>query len=140
MAQQKSRGALRIYVRALREVREYWPHLGVILLAGLIATPLTLLNPLPLKIIADSVLGHDPIAWPINLVAGSGSALTAAIGLSLVLALVNVAYRFCEWLFREWVGERMVARFRGQMFERALTGTTTAEDAQTLNDTVFRIS
>src|SRR4051812_44582509 len=120
MAQQKSKGALRIYLRALREVRDYWPHLGVILLAGLLATPLTLLNPLPLKIIADSVLGHDPIAWPMSLITDQKSAFAAVIGLSLVLALVNLGYRFCEWLFREWVGERMVARFRGQLFERSL--------------------
>ncbi len=81
MAHKKLEGALRVYGRALREVRDYWPHLGIVLLAGLVATPLALLNPLPLKIIADSVLGHEPIAWPVSLVADERSAFVAAVGL-----------------------------------------------------------
>jgi ATP-binding cassette subfamily B protein len=140
MAQQRSGGAFRIYRRALSEVRDFWPHLGAVLAFGLLATPLALLNPLPLKIIVDSVLGAAPLPWPANLIGGHPSAFALAIGLSVGLAALNLSYRFFEWLFREWVGERMVARFRARLFERALLATQGGQHAEALSDTAYRIT
>jgi ATP-binding cassette subfamily B protein len=140
MAHHKSGGAFRIYRRALSEVRDYWPHLGAVLAFGLIATPLALLNPLPLKIIVDSVLGSAALPWPASLIGGGHSPFALAIGLSVALALLNLGYRFFEWLFREWVGERMVARFRARLFERALLAAQTGQHSETLTDTAYRIT
>ena len=44
------------------EARAYWRHIGcAALLLGLLATPLALLTPLPLKIAVDNVLGEEPL-------------------------------------------------------------------------------
>ena len=39
------------------EARPYWPHILGIFLLSLLSTPLTLLTPLPFKIVVDSVIG-----------------------------------------------------------------------------------
>jgi len=53
-----------IYRRLLLEAKPFWPNIAGLFVLSLLATPLTLLNPLPLKIIVDSVLGaHELPAW-----------------------------------------------------------------------------
>jgi hypothetical protein len=47
--------------RIVREVRLYWPHLRGIFVLSLVSAPLALLAPLPLKIVADNVLGSQDL-------------------------------------------------------------------------------
>src|SRR6185437_58199 len=92
--------AFRIYLRALREVRPFWPHLLAILALALIETPLGLLAPLPMKVILDSVLGGaPPPAWfdPVRLGLAPGALLALAIGLTLVLAALALGHRLGAW-------------------------------------------
>lgn len=129
--------ALRTYVRALREARPWWPHLGLILVLGLAGAPLALLTPLPLKIVADSVLNDAALPFPVGLL--DAEPLVVAVGLAVALVFVNLAHRIGEWLFREWVGERMVARFRAKLFERALMVAAPGQEAAATQDLAFRI-
>src|SRR5437773_10979853 len=50
-----------LYRRLLRQARPYWLHLAVLFGIGLLASPIALLNPVPLKIVVDSVLGSRPL-------------------------------------------------------------------------------
>src|SRR5437899_13097278 len=50
-----------LFGRLLAQVRACWPHLAVLFLLGLLATPLALLAPLPLKIVFDSILDDYPL-------------------------------------------------------------------------------
>src|SRR5439155_1104343 len=56
-----ARTDLALYRRLWREARPYWPHLAGMFLLSLLATPIALLVPLPMKIIVDSVLGSHPL-------------------------------------------------------------------------------
>ena len=47
--------------RILRQIRPFWPQILLLLLIDLLATPLLLLTPVPLKIAVDSVIGSDPL-------------------------------------------------------------------------------
>jgi len=49
--------AIVLYRRLLNHARPYQFHIVGMLLLGLLATPLALLTPLPLKIAIDSVIG-----------------------------------------------------------------------------------
>ena len=72
-----------IYCRAFYEVRGYWRWLALILTVGLLWIPLSLLLPLPLKLILDNVLGGRPLAGVVAMLmprSGSGGQLVAAIG------------------------------------------------------------
>src|SRR3989441_3955362 len=50
-----------LYRRLLRQARPYWLHLAGLFGIGLLASPLALLDPVPLKIVFDSVLGSHPL-------------------------------------------------------------------------------
>src|SRR5919112_535540 len=85
---------LGLYRRLLRQARPYWPHLGGLLLLSLLSAPLTLLAPLPLKIVVDSVLGSHPLPGfleallPQPLADSNTALLGFAIGLLLAVALL----------------------------------------------------
>src|SRR5436190_21994302 len=50
-----------LYRRLARQARIAWRSIAALFLVGLLATPLALLTPLPLKIAVDSVLGARPL-------------------------------------------------------------------------------
>src|SRR3982751_213308 len=77
--------------RLLREPRGFLPHLAGVLALELLATPLALLAPVPLKLAVDSIVHHRPLPW---FVAGwlpsadhPGPLLAWVCVLSLVIAL-----------------------------------------------------
>src|SRR5438105_9893613 len=59
--QTSSNRDLALYLRLFRWARPYWTHLVGLFLLSLLATPLALLVPLPLKIALDSGLGSKPL-------------------------------------------------------------------------------
>src|SRR5258705_429606 len=73
-----------LYRRLLRQARPYWPHLGGLFLLSLLASPLALLTPLPLKMAVDGVVGsHRQIPGP--LAALLPAAITAAITIASMI-------------------------------------------------------
>jgi ATP-binding cassette, subfamily B, bacterial len=111
----------RLYQRAFMETRRYWAALGAILVVGLLWVPLSLLLPLPLKIVVDGVLAEKPLDGlaahlvPAALATSRPFLLAAAIGLSVLVGLLGIAYKFGDWLLRETIADRMVHRFRGDL-------------------------
>src|SRR2546422_8951635 len=83
---------LALYRRLLRQARPYWLHLAGLFGIGLVASPIALLNPVPLKIVVDSVLGSRPLpAWlaaalPAAAARSPATLPAGAIGLLLTLA------------------------------------------------------
>lgn len=136
----------RLYLRALREARQYWPYLALVLLLGLLGTPIGLLAPLPLKILVDSVLGSDPLpAFLAQLVpgwvSGDGEAIFGlAIALSVLVALVSAAHQALDWLVREYVAERMVMDFRGKLFLHTLSTSALHHAAEGAHEPAYRIN
>src|SRR5207249_9049935 len=60
MALAKSRDLV-LYRRLLRLAKPFWLHIATFGLLSLLATPLALLAPLPLKIALDSAIGSRPL-------------------------------------------------------------------------------
>src|SRR5947207_9410526 len=50
-----------LYRRLVRLARPYWAHIAAFGLLSLLATPLALLTPLPLKIAVDSAINSHPL-------------------------------------------------------------------------------
>src|SRR3954453_14713160 len=122
----------RTYLRALRETRVFWPHLALILVMGLLGAPLGLLAPVPMKVIVDSVVGGAPApAWLDPALFGLEARMLfpLAVGLTVALAFVGLGHRLVEWLFREWVAERIVHAFRTKLFAKLLDVSAQGRDA-----------
>jgi len=56
-----TRDAVQIYRQLLGEARPYWPHLLLLAVVSLLATPIALFTPVPLKIAVDSIAGGAPV-------------------------------------------------------------------------------
>src|SRR5213082_3416568 len=112
---------LALYRRLLRQARPYWLHLAVLFCIGLLASPVALLNPVPLKIVVDSVLGTRPLSPALQAllpaaIAGSRAALlAAAVGLLLAVAALAQLQALANKFMQAYVGERLVLSFRTRL-------------------------
>src|SRR5437667_8462588 len=99
-----------LYGRLLRQARPYWLHLAVLFGIGLLASPIALLNPVPLKIVVDSVLGTRPLPpllrafLPEPIVGSAGALLAAAVGLLLAVAPVAQLRALANSVMQPYVG------------------------------------
>ena len=88
-------GDASLYRRLLLQARSYRLHLAGAFALGLLASPLALLNPVPLKIVVDSVLGGHPLPaflqplLPEAATRSPAAILLIAIGLLVVLAVLS---------------------------------------------------
>jgi ATP-binding cassette subfamily B protein len=134
-----------LYRRLAHQARPYGLHLVGLFGLGLLASPVALLNPVPLKIVVDSVLGGRPLPAflrPLALDAAAWSPtaiLLFAIGLLLAVAAVGQAQALASTLLRAWVGERLVLDFRARLMDQAQRLSVSYHDSRGTADALYRI-
>src|SRR5207253_3712623 len=117
-------GDVVLYRRLLQEARPYWLHLAGLFGLGLLASLVALLNPVPLKIVVDSVLGGHPLPAFLQpfipeVAAQSPTAiLLFAIGLLVAVAALGHLQGLASTLLRAYVGERLVLDFRARIMQQ----------------------
>ncbi len=125
----------------LRESRSCWPHLTGIAGFSLLSLPLTLLYPLPLKIVVDSVLGTQPLP---NWLPGSapwthGTALEFAVFVLLGIALLVNLQGLASWWLQTYAGEKLVWDFRAHLLDHVQRLPLIFHDHYSATDSVYRI-
>ena len=80
-----------VFRRVLGEARPCWPFIGFLFVLSLIASPLALLTPLPLKIAVDSVIGSRPLPVVIAPLVPEGIAHSRDLLLAFVVGLLLAA-------------------------------------------------
>lgn len=134
-----------IYQHLLVQAKSCWPHLAGILGLGVIATPLSLLLPLPLKIAVDSVLGAQAVPhWlakvlPASALASRNATLIAAAALLLAIAILTNLQSLAAWLLQTYTGEKLVLDLRAQLFWHTQRLSLSFHDRKGMNDTAYRI-
>jgi ATP-binding cassette subfamily B protein len=128
----------------MRLARPYWPQIAGLLLLNLLAPPLTLLTPLPLKIAVDSGVGSLPLPSPLDrLLPGAppspAAVLWLAAGLLVVLALLVQLQGLATTLLHAYTGERLTLHFRVLLFRRAQRLSLLYHDLRGTSDSTFRI-
>lgn len=87
--------------------------------------PIALLTPVALKIVVDNVIGSQPLqgfiaaVLPEPVTQSSGALLVTAIGMLVLLTLIQQAEGFASWILQLYTGERMVLDFRTRLFRHA---------------------
>jgi ATP-binding cassette subfamily B protein len=144
-ARAKPRGDLGLYRRLIGDAKPWWPHLGVLFLLNLLATPVALLMPLPVKLVVDHGIGSEPLPGWLRAIlpesaAGGGAALLpwAAAGVVLVALLYQVQ-DFGTWLWKTWVGEKLVVDFRARLFRHLQRLSLSFHDARGTVDSAYRV-
>lgn len=127
----------------LRESRSCWPHLLGIAGLSIVSLPLTLLYPLPLKVVVDSVLGSEPLPrWLVRwvpLLRARGASLEAAIEILLGIALLVSLQSLAAWWLQTYTGEKLVWDFRARLLNHVQRLPLMFHDRYGATDSVYRI-
>lgn len=136
---------LALYRRLLREARPFWPHIAGLFVLGLLATPLTLVGPLPLKIVVDSVVGaQDLPAWlawclPDGTPRSDWRVVAVVAGFIVAIALLKQLLDLAFALLRSLTGEKLVLAFRAKLFRHSQSLSLSYHDAAGTGDSTYRI-
>ena len=134
-----------LYGRIFREAQPFrWQILAVLALS-LLATPLALLVPVPLKIAVDSVLGSAPVppflrSWLPQAVQGSTFQLLLLaallqVGVVLLIELQSIA----SSVLQTAAGERLTLSFRGRLLSHLQRLSFAFHDRRGTADSIYRI-
>jgi len=137
--------SLVLYRRVWNQVRKFRLHLLGMLMLSLLAMPLALLTPLPLKIAVDSVVGDHPLPSVLNAVlpdtlTGTPQArLWVALGLIIAIALISRIHTVFDWVLRDYTSERILADFRSRLFLHIQRLSLVHHDTRGTADAIYRI-
>src|SRR6476646_10874360 len=118
----RGKSPLHFWRRLATETRPYWVSIGSSFLASMLAAPFALLLPLPLKIAVDSVIGARPlprfleVMLPASVVTSSSAILLVAIGLVILIALLDQLRGFGNTILASYAGEQLLLGFRARLF------------------------
>jgi ATP-binding cassette subfamily B protein len=139
-------GTFALSRRILRESRKFWPHIWLIFLVSLAATPLALLMPVPLKIVVDTVIGEQPLPSWLNWLLPSSVQYTNetlmlifAAGLMVAVALLMSLQGLAAWILQTYTGENIALAFRAKLFQHMQRLSITYHDRQGTADSLYRI-
>ena len=135
---------LAIYRRLLSETRPYAFLIGGMFLVDLLAIPLALLGPVPLKLVVDHVLGHKPLPPLLNriFIAGppsAGNMLILAVILLVAMALLRQLQELASAMLHSYAGSRLVLGFRAKLFRHVQRLSLMYHDSRGSSDTAYRI-
>jgi ATP-binding cassette subfamily B protein len=134
-----------MYRRLLRQAQPYWPHLLGVFLVDLVATPLSLLGPIPLKIAVDTVIGSAPLPAFLAVVvpAWVGQSPLHLLGIAAVLQILVVFLSQLQGVaghvLRTHTGEGLTMDFRAQLFRHVQRLAFAFHDSRGTADTIYRI-
>ncbi|HZN64183.1 MAG TPA: ABC transporter ATP-binding protein [Tepidisphaeraceae bacterium] len=139
-------GSLTLYGRLLAEARPYWPHVIAFLLLSLLATPLSMLAPVPLKIAVDSFIGSTPPPRFLGFLLPNGTGpqddarlLLLLAGMVIAVALLTHLQHMSATLLKSYVGERLVNGWRSRLFRHVQRLSLSYHDNQGTSDSTYRI-
>ena len=128
--------------RLLREARPYRLHILALFAVGLLAVPLAMLAPLPLKIVADSALGAVPMPRalvPPGVAPSPALALAVATALLIAVAALRQLQDVAQQTLRVYVQERMTLDARARLFLHAQHLPLSHHDRRGTSDAFARI-
>jgi len=131
--------------RLLHHTRPYWPHITGIFLIDLLATPLSLLGPIPLKITVDTVLGSDPLPTFLEALLPDAARhsnlalLSVAAVLQVCVVLFSQLQGLGSYVLRTHTGEGLTLGFRAQLFRHVQRLAFSFHDTRGTADTIYRI-
>jgi ATP-binding cassette, subfamily B, bacterial len=134
-----------LYKRLLLQARRYWLHIVGLFLVSLLATPLALLGPVPLRIAVDCVIGSKPLPALLHRLAPDAlqrsrpAILICAVVLVVLTALLSQLQGLAANVLRTWTAERLVQDFRARLFRHVQRISLLYHDTHGSSDAAYRI-
>src|SRR5262249_2274413 len=134
-----------LYTRIIRQARPYWPHLLGVFLLSTLASPISLLVPLPLKIPVDSAIASHPLppflaaVLPGSAIGSSTAILALAIVLLITVNLLSQLQDLLTSLMGTYTGEKLVLDFRARLFSHVQRLSFSYHDVKGSADSISRM-
>jgi len=131
--------------RLLREIRPYGLSIASVFAVSLMVIPLTLITPLPIKIIVDNVIGSKPLPGYLAFLApGSSSdskepAVLLAIGILLVGTVLSNGQSLLNIWASNKVGNRITLEMRSRVFRQMQRLSILYHDTKGVTDSTYRV-
>jgi ATP-binding cassette subfamily B protein len=140
----RSTSDFRLYLRLLRQAKPYWGHVAGVLALSLLATPIALLYPLPMKLAVDSVIGSEPLPAVLDTIVpgaapGSGRILLLVSALLVVVTVLSSVLDMAVTVLKTFTGNRLTVAFRAQLFRHLQRLSLTFHDARGSGDSLYRV-
>jgi ATP-binding cassette, subfamily B, bacterial len=134
-----------ISLRMLAETRRHWLQIAALFGISLLSIPLTLLTPIPLKIMIDSIIGTEEFPSLMIAVLPESADRTSFAAIALVASffvLIAMGKQLCDLAFsvlRTFTGEKLVLGFRAKLFRHAQRLSLSYHDSKGTADSTYRI-
>jgi ATP-binding cassette subfamily B protein len=134
-----------LYARIIRQAKPYWLHLIGVFLLSTLASPLSLLVPLPLKIAVDSAIANHPmppflvVLLPRSAVGSSTAILALAVALLIAINLLSQLQDLFTSFLGKYTGEKLVLDFRARLFSHVQRLSVSYHDVKGSADSIYRI-
>jgi len=128
--------------RAFEDLRPYlWP-LAALLVISLLAVPIALIFPLPIKLLVDNVLGSQPLPGYLTIFVGSQASKSLGISLAISILLGAAVLTYLQNLVNVWysnkVGNRMTLDVRAHLFRQMQRLSIAYHDTMGASDSAYR--
>jgi ATP-binding cassette subfamily B protein len=136
---------LKLFRRLFAQSKPYHKHILLILVLNLLATPLALLTPIPLKIAVDNVVGSKPVGEflstfiPSYFTASKLGLLGFAVILQVLIVLFIQLQSFGTYLLQTSTGENLTLHFRARIFRHVQKLSLLFHDSKGTSDSIYRI-
>ena len=141
----KQQSDITIFKRLIQQAKPYWGYIVFIFLLSLLAAPLALLVPVPLKIIVDSVIGDLPLPGvldsfiPDTFISSKYILLLFAVILQVSVVLLIQLQSLITYVMQTYVGERLTLNFRKRLFSHIQRLSFAFHDKRGTADSIYRI-
>lgn len=133
-----------LLVRLLQMARPYWLSLAGILAVNLLATPIALLSPLPLKIAIDSGIGSEAVPFylrpfQVGWHSETIEVLVLAAVFMILIAVAKQLQKLGAAVLRAYTKENLALDFRTRLFERMQRLSYIYHDRKGTSDAIYRV-
>jgi ATP-binding cassette subfamily B protein len=134
-----------LYARIILQARPYWSSLVGVFLLSTLASPISLLVPLPLKIAVDSAIARHPlppflaVLLPGSAAPSSTAILLLAVALLMAINLLSQLQELLASLMGAYTGEKLVLDFRARLFSHVQRLSFSYHDVNGSADSIYRI-
>jgi ATP-binding cassette, subfamily B, bacterial len=128
--------------RAFEDLRRYrWPMV-LLVIVSLVAVPITLVTPLPIKLLVDNVLGSQPLPGYVTIFLGSQASKSLVLALAIGILLGVAVLAYLQNLVNVWysnkVGNRMTLDVRERLFRQMQRLSVSYHDTMGAADSAYR--
>ncbi|MCH6235732.1 ABC transporter ATP-binding protein [Cognataquiflexum rubidum] len=137
--------SITILKRTFADAKPYWPSIGLIFVLNFLASPISLLKPLALKILIDNGFSGNAVPSYISFFFPEDFDFTflAVVWISVLLvilvAIFENLYNLTIWIVNAQTGEKLVRSFRMRLFSHIQRLSLAYHDKKGSSDSIYKI-